>query len=89
MGSVSVDGWHLLLLEDLRNDKKVRLGPRHWLCKRFEKLQHFTCGDSESSKVEAMASEGVTDNWLNIKNNSDERNYFLGLFQGNRNEAEA
>ncbi|NRF95984.1 phosphotransferase [Paenibacillus frigoriresistens] len=89
-GSVSVDGWHLLLLEDLRNAKKVPPWSEVLALQAIRDIAEFHVrGLSETGKVEAIANKGVTDNWLNIKNNSDERNYFLGLFQENRNEAEA
>jgi hypothetical protein len=88
-GSVSVDGWHLLLLEDLRNAKKVPSWSEALALQAIRDIAAFHVrGLSEAGKVGAIASKGVTDNWLNIKNSSDERNYFLGLFQENRNEAE-
>ncbi|TVY09081.1 phosphotransferase [Paenibacillus cremeus] len=89
-GSVSVDGWHLLLLEDLRNAKKVPPWSEAVALQAMRDIAAFHVrGLSEDGKVEAMAGKGVTDNWLNIKNNIDERNYFLGLFHENRNKAEA
>ncbi|MCZ8516895.1 phosphotransferase [Paenibacillus filicis] len=89
-GSVSVDGWHLLLLEDLRIAKKVPPWSEALALQAIRDLAAFHVqGLSEAGKVQAMAGKGFTDNWLNIKNNHDERTDFLGLFQDKRNEAEA
>ncbi|WP_197081231.1 phosphotransferase [Gordoniibacillus kamchatkensis] len=89
-GSVRADGWHLLLLEDLQHAKKVPPWSEALALQAIRDIAAFHVrGLSEAGKVEAMASKGITDNWLNIKNNSDERNDFLGLFEENRNEAEA
>ncbi|WP_282936191.1 phosphotransferase [Paenibacillus sp. RC67] len=89
-GSVSVDGWHLLLLEDLRQVKKVPPWSKALALQAMRDIAAFHIrGISEMDKVEAMSGKGVTDNWLTIKNNMEERNYFLGLFQDNEKEAEA
>ncbi|MCM2534098.1 aminoglycoside phosphotransferase family protein [Neobacillus pocheonensis] len=88
-GSVSVDGWHLLLLEDLRNTKKVPPWSEKFALKAVRDIAEFHLrGLSEAGKVETMTSKGVTENWFNIKNNNDERNYFLEMFQEKRREAE-
>lgn len=89
-GSVSVDGWHLLLLEDLRQVKKVPPWSEALALQAMRDIAAFHVrGISEYGKVEAMSGKGVTDNWLTIKNNMEERKYFLGLFQENIQEAEA
>ncbi|MBP1964325.1 phosphotransferase [Paenibacillus aceris] len=89
-GSVSVDGWHLLLLEDLKNAKKVPPWSEAMALQAIRDIAAFHVrGLSEAGKVEEMGSKGVIDNWLNIKNNRDEREYFLGLFQENREDAAA
>ncbi len=90
LGSVSVEGWHLLLLEDLGNAKRVPPWSEDLALQSMRDIAAFHVrGLSEAGKVGAMDSKGLTDNWLNIKNNSDERDYFLGLFQEKRSEAEA
>ncbi|MDQ0201452.1 aminoglycoside phosphotransferase family protein [Neobacillus ginsengisoli] len=90
LGSVRVEGWHLLLLEDLRNTKKVPPWSDKLALKAVRDIAEFHLrGLSEVGKVEAMISKGVTDNWFNIKNNNDERNYFLGLFREKRRESES
>lgn len=89
-GSVGVDGWHLLLLEDLRQVKKVPPWSKGLALQAMRDIAAFHLrGIAEMGKVEAMAGKGVTDNWLAIKNNMDERNCFLGMFQENVKEAEA
>lgn len=88
-GSVSVDGWHLLLLEDLRNSKKVPPWSEAFALQAIRDIAEFHLrGLSEAGKVQPMTSKGVTDNWINIKNSNDERNYFLGLFREKKSDAE-
>ncbi|MED1203577.1 phosphotransferase [Heyndrickxia acidicola] len=89
-GSVSVEGWHLLLLEDLRNTKKVPPWSEALALQAIRDIAEFHLrGLSEAGKVEPMTSKGVTDNWINIKNSNDERNYFLGLFSEKKSDAES
>jgi hypothetical protein len=88
-GSVSVDGWHLLLLEDLRNVTTV---PPWTHALAFQAVRDIAAlhlrGVSEADKVDVVNSKGICDNWLNIKNNNDVKDFFLDLFQEHRKEAE-
>ncbi|MEC0265498.1 phosphotransferase [Paenibacillus anseongense] len=89
-GSVSTQGWHLLLLEDLKNCKKVPSWTEALAIQAMRDLAHLHVqGIAEADKVEAMSARGVTENWLSIKQNSEEQHYFLELFHENRDEAEA
>jgi hypothetical protein len=36
---------------------------------------------SEADKVDVMNQNGISDNWLNIKNNSDAKTFFLAFFK--------
>ncbi|WP_199614591.1 aminoglycoside phosphotransferase family protein [Paenibacillus alkalitolerans] len=88
-GSVSVEGWHLLLLEDVSGAKKVPPWTEELALQAVRDIAAFHVrAVSEAGNVDKMTGKGVIDNWLSIKNNSDERNYFLCLFQ-NRSEGEA
>lgn len=89
-GSVSTQGWHLLLLEDLKDSKKVPPWTETLAFQAMRDLAHFHVrGLSETDMVEAMTARGVTENWLSIKQSSEERHCFLELFHENRDEAEA
>ncbi|WP_276356128.1 aminoglycoside phosphotransferase family protein [Cohnella caldifontis] len=89
-GSVKVEGWHLLLLEDLKNTKKVPPWTEELALQAIRDIASFHArGHSDNGKVKSMEKSGFADNWLNIKNRSDERNAFLGLFRERRDEAEA
>ena len=89
-GSVSVEGWKLLLLEDLKNTRKVPPWSDSLAVKAVRDIAAFHVrGLSEADKVETMTGNGIADNWLNLKNNREERNFFLGLFPENRSEAQA
>jgi hypothetical protein len=88
-GSVSVDGWHLLLLEDLKGKKRVPPWSEKLAVQAVKDIASFHLrGIPEETKVETIGESGVADNWLTIKNNTNERNYFLELFQDVRSEAE-
>lgn len=88
-GSVSTQGWHLLLLEDLKDSKKVPPWTETLAFQAMRDLARFHVrGLSEADKVEGMTGRGVTENWLSIKKSSEERNYFLAMFHENREEAE-
>ncbi|MBS4195163.1 phosphotransferase [Lederbergia citri] len=89
-GSVSVDGWHLLLLEDLGGTKKVPPWSEKLGMQAVRDIASFHLrGISEGTKVEILDGDGIADNWNTIKNNHDEWNCFLELFQEDRVEAES
>lgn len=89
-GSASVDGWHLLLLEDLGSTKKVPPWSEKLALHAVRDIASFHLrGISEGTKAETMDGVGIADNWHTIKNSIDERNCFLELFQEDRVEAES
>ncbi|WP_171652551.1 phosphotransferase [Paenibacillus foliorum] len=90
LGSVIVNDWHLLLLEDLR--KVIKVPP--WTDKLAVQAVHDIAqfhlrGMAEEGEVEQIQTKGLTDNWQTIRNNPVEADYFLGLFRQERSRAEA
>jgi len=88
-GSVKVDGWHLLLLEDLQDVMKVPPWSEELAKQAMKDIAAFHLrGIPEAGKVPLIEDHGLTDNWQTIKSNQEERQYFLDLFGETRSEAE-
>ncbi|QYR22532.1 aminoglycoside phosphotransferase family protein [Paenibacillus sp. sptzw28] len=90
LGSVMADGWHLLLLEDLKDAAAVPPWTDKLAVQAVHDIAQFHLrGMPESGKVDEINVKGFTDNWRTIRYNREESDCFLGLFGEDRTEAEA
>jgi len=90
LGAVTVEGWHLLLLEDLVGSINVPPWTEKLALQAVKDIAtfHVSC-IHEGLKVKEIEGNGIVDNWLTIKDSPYERNCFLQLFIDSRLEAEA
>jgi hypothetical protein len=90
LGSVIASGWHLLLLEDLKDAAAVPPWTEQLAVQAVRDIAQFHLrGMKEPEKVDEINMKDFTDNWRTIRYDRDELDYFLGLFGNDRTEAEA
>lgn len=88
-GSVQMEGWHLLLLEDLQDTRKVPPWTEALAFQAVRGLAKFHLkGIAEAEKVPVMPATSLMDSWKNIRENATDKEYFLSLFQDERPIAE-
>lgn len=90
LGSVMDQGWHLLLLEDLRGSRKVPPWREELALQAVRGIAEFHVrGIQEAEKVQTMRFEGLVDSWRLMKTDLGEQECFLRLFANRRSLAEA
>ena len=89
-GSVAVEGWHLLVLEDLKGTRQVPPWTEALALQAVRDIAAFHLqGMNEQDKVDVMPAASLVDSWTHMQNHVEDRDYFLNLFQSRRKEAEA
>ncbi len=89
-GSVTTDGWHLLLLEDLSRAARVPPWTEELALGAMRDIAAFHLrGMRERGKVQRLEPDGMTDNWRGLREDPVRRGWFLGLYGGRRQEAGA
>lgn len=89
LGSVMSEGWHLLLLEDLKRVVKVPPWTEQLAVQAVHDIARFHLrGLAEARKAESIGAKGITDNWQTLRDSRTELDCFLGLFQQERSRAE-
>jgi len=89
LGAVRMEGWHLLLLEDLRGARRVPPWSRALARAAVEQVAAFHLrSQSEPAAVPALEPQGLCDNWRVLREDAAGRAAFLHLFAAGRAEAE-